>query len=61
MSPSGVSNEILGREIPAVYRMVSLMTKEEKRFLFDMANRLQARPGDGQVLEVKALAIREDA
>ena len=47
--------------LPAVYRMVSLMTKEEKRFLFDMANRLQARPGDGQVLEVKALAIREDA
>jgi hypothetical protein len=41
--------------------MVSLMTKQEKRFLFDLANQLKAQAGNGQVLEAKALPVGERA
>jgi len=47
--------------LPALYRMVSLMTKQEKRFLFDMANRLKAQAGNGQVIEAKATPVGEGA
>src|SRR5262249_108369 len=47
--------------LPALYRMVSLMTKQEKRFLFDMQNRLKAEAGNGQVIEAKATPVGESA
>ncbi len=43
--------------LPALAQMMSVMTKEEKRFLFDLANRLQAQARDGQVPATPAIPV----